>query len=178
MIWPWKKEPETDSSQDAGEDSALGNTAYSDFVAALPDPVLLLDRHGVVIAANRQAIDVLDFDPVGNHVSAAIRAPQILEAVEHVLDANDAVRVDYEMHVPLPRHFEAYIAHVAGSDEAAAAIILLRDLTREQQIERMRADFVAHASHELRTPLAYLLGFIDTLEGAARLDEAARVKFL
>ena len=178
MIWPWKKEQEADSSQDAGAVSALRNAVYFDFVAALPDPVLLLDRQGIVIAANRQAIDVLDFDPVGNHVSAAIRAPQILEAVDHVLKANDAVRVDYEMHVPLPRHFEAYIAHVAASDEAAAAIVLLRDLTREQQIERMRADFVAHASHELRTPLASLLGFIETLQGPARNDEAARDKFL
>ena len=53
-----------------------------------------------------------------------------------------------------------------------------RDLTREQQIERMRADFVANASHELRTPLASLLGFIETLQGAAKNDETARERFL
>jgi two-component system phosphate regulon sensor histidine kinase PhoR len=42
----------------------------------------------------------------------------------------------------------------------------------------MRADFVANASHELRTPLAALLGFIETLQGSARNDPAAREKFL
>ena len=42
----------------------------------------------------------------------------------------------------------------------------------------MRADFVANASHELRTPLASLLGFIETLSGPARSDEAARTRFL
>jgi two-component system phosphate regulon sensor histidine kinase PhoR len=42
----------------------------------------------------------------------------------------------------------------------------------------MRADFVAHASHELRTPLASLLGFIETLQGAARKDEVSRERFL
>jgi len=56
--------------------------------------------------------------------------------------------------------------------------VMIRDLTREQQIERMRADFVANASHELRTPLAALLGFIETMQGAAKNDEAARQKFL
>ena len=42
----------------------------------------------------------------------------------------------------------------------------------------MRADFVANASHELRTPLAALLGFIETLQGPAKDDPAAREKFL
>jgi two-component system phosphate regulon sensor histidine kinase PhoR len=39
-------------------------------------------------------------------------------------------------------------------------------------------DFVANASHELRTPLASLLGFIETLQGAAREDAKARTRFL
>src|SRR3712207_4483643 len=42
----------------------------------------------------------------------------------------------------------------------------------------MRADFVANASHELRTPLASVLGFIETLQGPAKDDAAARERFL
>jgi two-component system phosphate regulon sensor histidine kinase PhoR len=42
----------------------------------------------------------------------------------------------------------------------------------------MRADFIANASHELRTPLAALLGFVETLQGTAKDDAAARTKFL
>nr|WP_243451878.1 ATP-binding protein [Sphingosinicella soli] len=42
----------------------------------------------------------------------------------------------------------------------------------------MRADFVANASHELRTPLATLVGFIETLQGPAANDPAARARFL
>jgi len=42
----------------------------------------------------------------------------------------------------------------------------------------MRADFIANASHELRTPLTSLLGFIETLQGAAREDTQARDRFL
>ena len=42
----------------------------------------------------------------------------------------------------------------------------------------MRADFVANASHEIRTPLATLMGFIETLQGSARDDPAARERFL
>jgi two-component system phosphate regulon sensor histidine kinase PhoR len=53
-----------------------------------------------------------------------------------------------------------------------------RDQTPLRRVEEMRADFVANASHELRTPLAALSGFIDTLIGPARNDEAARTRFL
>ena len=70
---------------------------------------------------------------------------------------------------PLARHFEAYISPIMPGEPASPpSLVLLKDLTREQQIERMRSDFVANASHELRTPLASLSGFIETLQGAAR----------
>jgi two-component system phosphate regulon sensor histidine kinase PhoR len=42
----------------------------------------------------------------------------------------------------------------------------------------VRVDFVANASHELRTPLASLTGFIETLQGPAKDDSAARERFL
>jgi two-component system phosphate regulon sensor histidine kinase PhoR len=45
-------------------------------------------------------------------------------------------------------------------------------------IERMRSDFVANASHEIRTPLAAIHGLIETLQGPARDDAAAREAFL
>src|SRR3954470_10673830 len=63
MIWPWKKDGESES---AGELRLAGGSwrhVLHDFVAALPDPVLLLDQNGIVAAANRRALDILDFDP-------------------------------------------------------------------------------------------------------------------
>jgi two-component system phosphate regulon sensor histidine kinase PhoR len=56
--------------------------------------------------------------------------------------------------------------------------ITVHDLTPIRRVEEMRADFVANVSHELRTPLAALTGFIETLQGPARDDPAARERFL
>jgi len=53
-------------------------------------------------------------------------------------------------------------------------VLVLRDETDIRRAERTRADFLANASHELRTPLASLSGFIETLRGHARADDAAR----
>jgi two-component system, OmpR family, phosphate regulon sensor histidine kinase PhoR len=62
--------------------------------------------------------------------------------------------------------------------QAPLLLIVLRDLTEAQRVERMRVDFIANVSHELRTPLASLLGFIETLQGAARHDRESRERFL
>ena len=144
---------------------------------ALPDPALLLDRQGMVLAANRLAIAVAGLDPTGQHVSHAIRAPNVLGALQQAIKTGQSVRTGLDLRVPVARSFDVTVAPLTGAGDSAA-LLLLRDLTREQSIERMRSDFVANASHELRTPLAALLGFIETLQGPARNDEKARTRFL
>ena len=62
--------------------------------------------------------------------------------------------------------------------DAPALLITFRDLSEQDRLARMRADFVANASHELRTPLAYLKGSVETLQGRAKDDAAAREAFL
>ncbi len=176
MIWPWKKNNGAAAAALDLRERTSSRDALTALIGALPDPIMLLDAHGLVASANGKARDLLNMDPEGQHISSAIRAPAILEAVQAVLEHGGTRRVDYEQHVPLQRHFEAYVAAMAEPEQMI--LILLRDLTREQQTERLRADFVAHASHELRTPLASLLGFIETLQGAAKKDEVSRERFL
>ena len=147
----------------------------ADLVHAMPDPALVVDAQGVVTLANGQAVELLEADPVGRHLSASLRAPAVLEAVAAATAGEGGATVDYEIRVPVPRSFQA---HVSCLGEAKGALLTLRDLTREQQIERMRADFVANASHELRTPLAALSGFLETIQGAAKGDPKAQEKFL
>ncbi len=179
MIWPWKKQATAGLEAGRHETAELWLDLPGNLIAAFPDPALLLDRTGAVIAANAHARDIFEADPRGRHISASIRAPAVLEAVKTVADGGGSAHVEYELRGPTPSLFDAFISKVAGGGaEGPAALVVLKDLTREQQIERMRADFVANASHELRTPLASLSGFIETLQGAARSDAKARDKFL
>lgn len=154
-------------------------------VATLPDPAVVVDSEGAVVTCNELATAMLGALRVGQKLSGTVRAPVFLETLDTVIRTGETARVDYEQRVPIERRFEVYMARLPenaapglAQGKLPAVLLIMRDLTQQERVERMRADFVAYASHELRTPLSALLGFIETLQGAAKDDARAREEFL
>jgi two-component system phosphate regulon sensor histidine kinase PhoR len=108
--------------------------------------------------------------------------PDLVGAIRNAADTGKPQRIEFSERAPADRWFEAVVAPVSLTDReprrADLLCITFHDLTPLRRVEEMRADFVANASHELRTPLAALAGFIETLQGSARDDPAARERFL
>ena len=142
----------------------------------LPDPFLLLEPSGRVVYANRAMRAVVGLDAQRKHVSAVLRTPEVLKAVERTIQTGEPASIEFTVRVPVERHYEAHLSRTDQLPRLTA--LLLHDLTATKRAEEARADFVANASHELRTPLAAVSGFIDTLKGHAKDDTQAREKFL
>ncbi|WP_349370953.1 ATP-binding protein [Salinarimonas sp.] len=161
-------------------------------LANIPDPVVMIDRRVIVREANGAANGLFPGLRIGHPLSFALRAPQVLDGVEEALRTGERVRVEYAERVPTERVFEVMIGPLdleaeRRETEASAierppreqsVVLYFRDLTSARRLETMRVDFVANVSHELRTPLSSLLGFVETLQGPAKNDAAARERFL
>ncbi|MCJ2051869.1 ATP-binding protein [Methylobacterium sp. J-070] len=148
-------------------------------LAHVPDPVILVDRRTLVVEANPAARALLPALHYARPLSFALRDPEVLDGIEAVLSSGMPRRVALSTRIPLERTFEVQIGALPMPDgSGVSALLFLRDLTSARRLEAMRVDFVANASHELRTPLATLIGFIETLQGPAREDAAARERFL
>jgi two-component system phosphate regulon sensor histidine kinase PhoR len=148
----------------------------------LPDPVLLVRAGGAapeIAWGNQAARALFRIALPGAPLGAALRQPQVMEAIEEALALGSGVEVAFESIGVQPRFWRAFVRPLAdGEAPERELVLMLRDETDAKRTERMRADFLANASHELRTPLAALAGFVETLRTHAKDDPAARDRFL
>src|SRR5262245_6549617 len=167
----------------AGAGAALAPGAIEAMLAGLPDPVVALDRDGIVIAFNTPASLLAPALRRGEPASFALRMPEVVEAIRRASISGEPQRAEFSERVPVDRWYEVHVTALRLDAQRMGTrpdlvLMTFHDLTPLRRVEEMRADFVANASHELRTPLATLSGFIETLQGSAREDASARERFL
>ena len=150
----------------------------SAILAALPEAVLAVDADDRILEVNLPAGALFPTLRAGAPLASHLRSPDVLDAVTEAREAGATTRTSWLERVPVERLFEVNVAPVAGLDCGPLVLVYLHEISETRRFERMRVDFIANASHEMRTPLSSLLGFIETLQGPARNDEAARGKFL
>ncbi len=154
----------------------MTDTLLADLVAAIPAPALLVGQTERIVAANNEALSLLGQAIEGRHFATILRQPQIIDAVEQSLRSKEPGRARHLSNDGAQdTTFEVQCRPVNGTD---AVLVVFQDVTHLEQAGQMRRDFVANVSHELRTPLTALMGFIETLQGPARDDTAARDRFL
>jgi two-component system phosphate regulon sensor histidine kinase PhoR len=180
-LWPVEADGPTAVAAAPGQPAASGDRLWRIVVDAVPEPAIVLDDAGYVMHANRLAEDLFGARRRGGHFASMSRDPELLEAVDRALASGETRSIELHERVPVERRLLATVAPLAQSSSRGrgpALLVSFRDLSEEDRLARMRADFVANASHELRTPLASLRGFVETLQGAAKDDAQARERFL
>lgn len=144
-------------------------------IEAIPIPTLLVEGDGRIAATNAGARHIFGDVIDGRHYITVLRQPTLLDAVERAITSKATTKAQY-LTTEARRDLTLHATCTSLAD--GHVIICFEDRTVMEEAFQMRRDFVANVSHELRTPLTALMGFIETLGGAARHDSVARARFL
>jgi two-component system phosphate regulon sensor histidine kinase PhoR len=162
------------------EQRSLDRKGWRAVVDAIPTAAVALDAAGSIVHHNRLVSELFPKIRNGLPLSQVSRNPDLIAAVDRALGSEDRIDVELIERVPVERRISATVSRLGSSlsPSSPQLLVTFTDLTEQDRLAQTRADFVANASHELRTPLASLRAFVETLQGPAREDAAARERFL
>jgi two-component system phosphate regulon sensor histidine kinase PhoR len=135
----------------------------STIIEGMTEAVIALDEKNNVEFYNPAAQRILDFSDgaAGRNLLEASRIYELADLVDETRRAEETVQREIEIAGLEPKNFQATCALLAHQ----GVLIVLSDITRLKQLEKMRQEFVANVSHELRTPLTLIQGNVEALKG-------------
>lgn len=137
----------------------------------MSEGVLLVNGVSEITYANPTAISMLELP--ANYIGKALieinRIPELQALLKKAEQTETIAFAEIQLGNLQEPEAEVTVVPVSAGQEY---IIVIHDVTRERQLERIRADFVANVSHELRTPLTTIRGYAETLLG----EDSVRTK--
>lgn len=117
---------------------------------SVADAVLVLDLEGQLALTNPVAQGLLD----------GPQARAVLAQIGRLHAQGGVVSETLELG---PNSFQALASPVRLGELAVGTVVVLRDITRLRELDRLKSQFVATVSHELRTPLANIKLYLSLL---------------
>ena len=145
--------------------------------------VLLVNGVSEITYANPMAISMLSLPDayVGKALIEINRIPELQTLLQTAEQTETVAFAEIRLGNLTEPEAEVTVVPVAAGEEEEY-VVVIHDVSKERQLERIRADFVANVSHELRTPLTTIRGYAETLlsEDATRtkIQEQFIVKIL
>ncbi len=128
----------------------------------MADGLIAVDHDGLIQAANPafSKILFLGHEITGKRAADVIPG-ELAELARHSIVTCEVEKLDIAL--PGERTGAAVASPIAteddGTKKCVGSVVIVRDVTLEKEIDRMKTDFIATVSHELRTPLTSVLGF-------------------
>ncbi|HEV2473343.1 MAG TPA: ATP-binding protein [Chthonomonadales bacterium] len=145
-------------------------------LASLYDPVIVTDGNSRIVHLNRaaEALFGAAADAEGRQVVEVVREPRIVRAIERAVQLESvADEAGYSILAPVggagdEQTYRIRATPMLGDEaELLGSVVVLENITRLRELDRLKTEFIAVASHELRTPVTSLLLSVQLLEEGA-----------
>jgi PAS domain S-box-containing protein len=144
-------------------------------VESMAEGVIMTDENESLLVLNPAAKGMLGISSIDSMTDEGIwnyfRKLKLGKLYQKLSDqeGNGVVAEDVDLDEPKPVTLRVTSSPVRNHlGERLGVVTILRDITKEKEIDRMKSDFISFVSHELRTPLTIVKGFVTIM-----LDDAS-----
>lgn len=138
--------------------------------------IALLDSNGVVLAWNAALAamtSIATSDAVGRDIRDLL--PEFDGLDSNCQSGKADVTMGSNVRSQLRVSFSACSAETV---DEGCWVLVVSDVTREREVERLKDEFLSSVSHQFRTPLTTLIGFLETLSRPELQIDAASVPWM
>ena len=137
-------------------------TEFAALTDNMSEGFLLLDRQGHVLSHNSGALRLLGVEEPEGEVNVLVlnREEPFRQAVDEALSGK---RSQQMLHLN-GRYCKLLANPVLADRKPAGAVLVLLDVTEQEQRDELRREFTANVSHELKTPLTSISGIAEIMQ--------------
>ncbi|MGG3998324.1 ATP-binding protein [Anoxybacillus kestanbolensis] len=131
-------------------------------LSSMADGVITLNRNGEVLITNPPADRFLQawYYEQGQRDDLLPLPPQVNELFKKAVTEEKEQAAEIALQ---GRNWVIVMTPLYNGKVIRGAVAVLRDMTEERRLDKLRKDFIANVSHELRTPIAMLQGYSEAI---------------
>jgi two-component system phosphate regulon sensor histidine kinase PhoR len=133
--------------------------------------LIILNEEALVLSCNKSALKLLDvqFENIENQNVLVIRREEAFRLLVEKAISGAAAETALSSG---ERHLRIFANPVADSGTILGAVLVILNVTEQEDREKLRREFSANVSHELKTPLMAISGYAEIMsEGLAKPED-------
>ncbi|MFC3882765.1 ATP-binding protein [Bacillus songklensis] len=142
----------------------------ANILSSMADGVITLSRDGSILITNPPAERFLQ---AADHEQGDKGQSELPAKVHYLFQKVVATEEEQSIEITIQGHsWVILMSPLYNQTKIRGAVAVVRDMTEERRLDKMRKDFIANVSHELRTPIAMLQGYSEAIvDDIASTDE-------
>jgi two-component system, OmpR family, sensor histidine kinase ResE len=141
-------------------------------LSSMADGVITFNRDGTILVSNPPAERFLQYwyYAKGEESMNPEAVPsKVMELFELAVNTEKEQGAEISLH---GRSWVIIVSPLYSNKFIRGAVAVVRDMTEERQLDKMRKDFIANVSHELRTPISMMQGYSEAIvDDVAETDD-------
>ncbi|OIU71187.1 ATP-binding protein [Rossellomorea aquimaris] len=150
----------------------------SSILSSMADGVITFNRDGTILITNPPADRFLQ---QWYYEQSDMGDEPIPTSVRELLQNVVVTETEQTGEISLQgRSYVVIVSPLYNNNTIRGAVVVVRDMTEERRLDKLRKDFIANVSHELRTPISMLQGYSEAIvddiaESEEEKKEIARI---